>query len=340
MNLFTKFLGVSKSSTDPGTFDPHANENDIESCYRLLLGRTPDPTGLRHLRAAIRQNSITVQEMVDGFLHSSEFKQLQARRGSSASSHICVDLNGFQLCVESEDPMLGKHLSEAKVYEPHVTAIFQQAVKPGMTVVDVGANVGYYTMLAARELRGSGKVLAFEPASQNVSLLHYNVQLNGFADVVEVYPFALADGPRLVVLDMHGSNGVMSEFPGDLKGLTERSLFRCMALDQLVKLDRCDVLKIDVEGAEGLVVKGAENHLRRHRPLVFSEFAPDSLLCHSSMKGDEYLSFWVSLGYQINIVHRTGQVEEIGQNVDAMMLRWEQEQWGHIDLLLQPQSAL
>ncbi len=209
-------------------------------------------------------------------------------------------------------------------------------VKPGMTVVDVGANVGYYTMMAASQLAGSGKVIAFEPAMQNVSLLHYNVQIDGFESVVDIYPFALADRSKLMVLDMHGSNGILSEFQGDLNVLGDRTVLRCAALERTLSLDRWDILKIDVEGSEGLVIHGADAHLRRHKPVVFTEFAPLSLECHSSMNGRDYLAYWVALGYQLNIIHRAGNVESLGQDIETAMLRWEKEEWGHIDLLLQP----
>jgi FkbM family methyltransferase len=322
---------------DVGTnepFDDRATEQDVESCYRLLLGRTPDAAGLRHFREAIKSGAIRVTGLADAFLNSAEFKLRQSSRNPS-SAYACVKLETFQLCVMADDPMLGKHIGEAGVYERHITDVFRSRVRPGMTVIDVGANVGYYTMLAAAELGGSGRVIAFEPAPQNVGLLHYNAQLNGFENVVEVHPVGLADRNRLMALDMHGSNGMLLDFRDDLNLLGGRTLVRCAMLDQLLNLERLDILKIDVEGTEGLVMKGADAHLRRHRPLVFCEFAPPSLETSSSMSGPDYLSYWVALGYRISIIHRAGSVEALGQDISTTMTRWENEGWSHIDLLLE-----
>lgn len=320
----------------PAPFSALATEEDVRYCYRLLLGREPDSAGMRHFHAAIRNTSLSLDDLVEGFLQSPEFKGQRSRRVSSASNYVCVELDGFQLCVSAADPMLGRHLQHDKVYEPNITAVFRQTVKPGMTVVDAGANVGYYTMLAAKQLAGQGKVIAFEAAPETASLLHYNVELNGVESIVNLFPFALADTSRLMALDIHGSNGILSRFEGGLGELAGRTLVRCVSLDRVLQLDRWDILKIDVEGTEGLVIKGADEHLRRHRPIVFSEFAPLALEAHSGTSGRDYLAYWVSLGYRINIIHRSGAVESLADDIDATMDRWEKEQWGHIDLLLQP----
>src|SRR5690606_13070940 len=79
--------------------------------------------------------------------------------------------------------------------EPGVYKLFRDAVRPGMTVLDVGANVGLYTLLAARLLQGAGKVFSFEPTPDVFRILKNNVQLNGFAEsgIISLHNCAVAD---------------------------------------------------------------------------------------------------------------------------------------------------
>jgi FkbM family methyltransferase len=155
----------------------------------------------------------------------------------------------------------------------------QRLIQPGDIVYDVGANVGLYTRFISRF--GAGKTLAFEPMSENVALLKRNVALApGGSDSIQVHAFAVGDtdGSELLQVDdvMSGTAsldrvlGGQASFGRKLYGygpLTER--VRVAKLDSLVfdeKLPPPRVMKIDIEGAEMLALRGAERVLREHHP--------------------------------------------------------------------------
>lgn len=163
-------------------------------------------------------------------------------------------------------------------------AMLRHLVRPGDVVYDCGANLGLY----ARYLIGilpAGRVIAFEPSPDNRALLTENLALGNIAERVTVMPLALADEDgtaEFQVDDMQSASGTLSRVTGGepcvgrknlrLGPLTAQVL--CRRLDTVVaeeKLPLPDVLKIDVEGAEGLLLRGAASLLRERSPRLLVE---------------------------------------------------------------------
>lgn len=163
-------------------------------------------------------------------------------------------------------------------------AMLRRLVRPGDVVYDCGANLGLYARHLIAAL-GAGRVVAFEPSPENRTLLAANLALGGIADRVTVMPMALADEDgtaEFQVDDMQSASGTLSKVTGGgpcvgrknlgLGPLTEKVL--CRRLDTLVaeaELPLPDVLKIDVEGAEGLLLRGATGLLRERGPRLLVE---------------------------------------------------------------------
>lgn len=153
----------------------------------------------------------------------------------------------------------------AGAHEPRTTSWFR--VKPGDVVVDVGAHVGRYSLIAAKN---ASRVISIEPDPSNFALLESNIKLNGFSNIL---PMKLAasnnPGRRRFYLSGGGDSGTSSlekswSWALD-KGVTRRELdVECETLDRLVmslKLDHIDWLKVDVEGHELAVLEGARDTL-------------------------------------------------------------------------------
>jgi FkbM family methyltransferase len=155
------------------------------------------------------------------------------------------------------------------VYEPETTAHFIEHLEDGHVFVDIGANHGYFTVLAASLVGPSGRVVAFEPSPRVFEQLHQHVHLNGFESRVTLEPCALADRPaasaRFYVSQSATNSGLSSLTPshdllktGDLSD--ERTV--AVAVDTFDRwlahsgIGQVDLLKIDVEGAEALVIGG------------------------------------------------------------------------------------
>ena len=94
-----------------------------------------------------------------------------------------AEIQGHKMFLDSKDSL---GLSINKIYEPFETDFVQKEIKRGDVVLDIGANIGYYTLILAKCVGKEGKVFAFEPEPNNFSLLKKNIQINGYKNVVLV----------------------------------------------------------------------------------------------------------------------------------------------------------
>jgi FkbM family methyltransferase len=162
-----------------------------------------------------------------------------------------------------------------------------ELVSPGMVCWDVGANVGYYTLLFAELVGGRGRVFAFEPFPRNVDLLRRHVGINGYRNV-RIFPWALGDFDGEVPLDP-GPDPSMGRIAaaGPLKT-------PCAKADTLLaagEVEAPDVIKIDVQGAEAEVLRGARRAMERH-PLIL-------LATHGVKAHRECLDLLTAAGYEV-----------------------------------------
>jgi FkbM family methyltransferase len=175
-------------------------------------------------------------------------------------------------------------LRDPLVHEGFPLGALKALVVPGQVVYDVGANIGLYTRFLAN-LLGAAKVLAFEPMQDNLAQLVANIELGGIADRVTVLPYALAhlDGEQeLQVDDMSSASAALSLVTGGKAaegrrqyGLPPKSeLVQCRRLDGLIEglgLPPPDLIKVDIEGAETLFLRGAMETLRTYSPRLLIE---------------------------------------------------------------------
>lgn len=212
-------------------------------------------------------------------LYESLHELARPRRGI-----VPVRCHGKTLFVDAADTGFIPYLICDGVYEPYETELFQQLIQPGMVVVDVGANVGYYTLLAADRVGPTGRVYAFEPDPDNYALLVRNVAHNRCTNVVTV-PRALdsGSGVRALFLGSHnlGRHSFASDNVPDVGGRVD---VNTIGLDEFFATmadqgdgSRVGLIKIDVEGAEGLVLAGARETLVRNDTAVLLEFWPTGM---------------------------------------------------------------
>ena len=167
-------------------------------------------------------------------------------------------------------------------YEPEMQSALGELIKPGMTVYDVGANIGYVTLMLAKLTGSQGKVFAFEALPDNVERLHRNVELNGFNERVSIFPGAVAANAGEVKFLVHQSGG-MGKAAGSagrdehyLREITVASI----SLDEFVyTLGNLppQAVKMDIEGGEVMALPGMKRVLSEARPLMLMELhGPES----------------------------------------------------------------
>lgn len=296
-----------------------ATDQDLRRCYRLLLGRDPDPRGWAVHLGAVRRG-IGRDALLRSFLVSPEFRGRPLARALLPAAARPVEMKlGFPFAVYDTDDAIGAEFRNAGEFEPHVTKQFLARVSAGAVVLDIGANAGYFTVLAGRSAGAAGAVLAFEPYPANVSLIHTNVRLNALANV-RVYPFALAERWSCYTAYSVDTNAGLLEFGGDPLALPGRDVVFSARLDDLLgALPRVDVIKIDVEGFEHRALSGGVALLEKHRPVIFTELLPEALVMASGVTPEEYLRFLTGFGYALSVIREDGGLAECGRDVGRVL---------------------
>ena len=203
-----------------------------------------------------------------GRFYRSAAHRLAERMRRSQSPFRTVTIHGQRLVFDVTEFTTHSLYFGGSMYEPDTTAYFAKVLGPGRAFVDIGANHGYFSVLAASLVGKSGRVVAFEPNPKIFRQLRTHVALNGFDDRVRLLPSALADAPgeaRLFVSQDALNSGLSSLTPAS-EHLESGSLSEAHTVSVPVDtfdhwfsssgLSRVDLMKIDVEGAEGLVLQG------------------------------------------------------------------------------------
>ncbi len=193
---------------------------------------------------------------------------------------LCRVLGYSKIYLDTNDTGFASHLLLDGFWEMWLTIFFARHVQPGMTVIDVGANYGYYTLLFGSLVGATGHVYAVEPNPVVMPKLRRSVDLNGLAartTIIEAAAGAVEGGDAALFVP-HGEpkNSTVVASP---EGIAPGS--GCLYKVPRIKLDRLaatvpriDLVKIDAEGAEQDIVAGMEGILRRDRPSLLLEFNP------------------------------------------------------------------
>ena len=160
------------------------------------------------------------------------------------------------------------------MHEPYATTAYLKYLSPGDHVIDVGSNLGYYLLLAARRIGSSGRLLGFEPAPGVYEILERNVGRSGHKNI-QVAPWAIgANSGTLQFYESEVPNWG-SVFQDSRLQQTRTTTVPVKTLDEVVRDTlgfHPKALRMDVEGAELMVLEGAREVLQRYKPCLFIEF--------------------------------------------------------------------
>lgn len=191
---------------------------------------------------------------------------------------IETQIDGFKLFIDSQDEIMVSTFNEIKDYEIATTKVIKNLVKDKMTVVNIGANIGYFSLLMAKLVGPRGKVISFEPLPKNVELLRKNVEANGFTNV-KIVQKAVSNktGKGNFWLPNTALQSFLSE-----KGAwrTEKFEVETTTLDDFIENtdEKVDFVMMDAEGSEKIVLEGMANTIKQNADLdIITEYNPHPL---------------------------------------------------------------
>lgn len=198
-------------------------------------------------------------------------------------------------------------------YELPLQRYIEKNIRPGMTCLDVGANMGAVALHLALRAGPTGKVYGFEPVPANAQRLREHATRNSFDNRLQIVECALSDTNSqlelLVAAPSHVNQGMGSLVEVDHGDLTGKITVKSLRLDDFCEthsLSSIDFIKVDIQGAEPLFLAGAERTLRTMHPKLVMEVAPSSL-SSSGYTSCDLLSRMESLGYMAWLLKSSGE---------------------------------
>jgi FkbM family methyltransferase len=229
-----------------------------------------------------------------------------------------VEIHGATVVLNPTDPVVSGALHFG-VYEKAETRFFQSACRDGMTFLDVGANLGYYTALAARAVGPNGRVLAVEPDPDSFGYLEQTIAANAVGNV-EAFPVAASDAPAILPLyistDNRGDNRLYAS-----DGERPQVEVKARPLDALLrdnKIDTVDLIKIDVQGYEPKVIAGLRETITASPNLtLLTEFWPQGI-DEAGEDANEFLQTLRELGLTLHELQPDGSLAELTDDTDLI----------------------
>jgi FkbM family methyltransferase len=195
------------------------------------------------------------------------------------------------LYVRADDGGVGHQWIMYKQYEPFETKIIKSVLTPGMIVYNIGANIGYYTLVASDIVGSSGQVIAFEPADSNLELLHRTIGENQLTNV-QVLPIAVGASDGIATLAFSATNSGDHQVVDDNRVNRTTQSIPLRSVDSLIaeRLPAPDVVIMDVQGSELHVLRGMETVLGHAKlKTIFTEFWLGGLNARHSDGAPEFI---------------------------------------------------
>ena len=191
---------------------------------------------------------------------------------------ITASLQGAKISVDARHRELGRILLGQGVWEPVQTRLFESLLQSGMVFVDVGAHVGYYTLLGARRVLPNGRVYAFEPAPDSFRALTRNIAQNGFSNVT-AEPMAVSRASGSAIFTLSECDSASHSLARSLHAGRQIEVPTISLDDYFAGREaKLGVVKIDAEGAELAILEGMQQILARNPELIlFTELYPAAM---------------------------------------------------------------
>jgi FkbM family methyltransferase len=283
----------------PGSKKDCLDAEDVRMAFRLLLGREAESQEVieSHMKLGTLAN---LRKVVMG---SAEFRsKLQKMMFSNGSKWVAVDiLDRFVQWIDLHDLYVSSGCFSNN-YEPNETSYFISRLSSGDTVLDIGANIGWFTLVAAKHAGKSGRIHSFEPRPEIARMLKRTISDNDLRNQVSVWEYALSNSWGQVDLlwqkdTQNPGHSYVSGKSGGAGGNYDSIKVTAAPLDDLLPDIAPDLIKIDIEGGEPIAIEGAKNAISRKRPPILSELFPSQLERVCGMSAAQYIDQLKRFGY-------------------------------------------
>ena len=269
------------------------------------------------MNSYLRKATVTLRRIPGGVLIGEFVRKSVAHRGEQR-----VDISDFdgdlRISLDLSEHMQSQIYWHGS-YSRNIIYLLKRIARPGMTVIDAGANVGEITLIAAKQVGPTGRVIAFEPMPAFADRLENNVALNGFQNVT-VMRLGLSDAPGEAPIFVSSSSyadgthhdGLATLFPSGGR-TTSAATIPLARLDDLLsagQTGRVDIIKMDIEGGELSALRGARSLLLRDGPSIILEVGRET--CRAAgYEMEDILRLLDEFGYTYSRIGRKGRLEPI-----------------------------
>ena len=303
MNLLKRLTSAIKAIKDrrpSSSDDTHVlTREHVIWGYRLFLDREPENQFVIDEKVALNPGT---KQLRANFMLSPEFGEKNPELTLFNDRNIVIkELDGnLRLFVDTADVVIGWGIIRGN-YEKAELDFVRRTVGPGQTVLDIGANIGLFTITMASLTGPTGRVYAFEPLEEQATLLARSVAENDFADRVVLERAAVSDQPgsgHLISAPKTTNAGGAYLKAGEVPLGHEVNQVKLITLDTYPVRRPVHFIKIDVEGAELLAFRGAKELLKQDHPVILSELHPEQLSKVSGCTASEFVAELESYNYK------------------------------------------
>lgn len=303
--------------------DEGLTRDHIVWAYRILLDRDPEDEAVILPKM---KGYRTTKELRSDMVTSDEFREKNRDFAQTNERNVVIKElpTGIRLFVDLADHAIGLNIIRGRFEEAEL-AFVRRHLRTGDVALDAGAHIGFFAMHMAHAVGNAGHVYAFEPFPPNAELLARAATENHFEDRVTIERAAVGreDGWGELVFARHtlNSGGAFLKGRGGAPEGHDVERVRLIALDRYPLRRPVKFLKMDVEGAEPLLVEGAARLLREDRPVVMTEVHREQLARVTGMSGEDFAARMRQLGYACHSIEANGEGAALTRLPDAPVMQ-------------------
>ena len=309
-------------ATAPRSARGRRSESEIDELAGLLFPHGLSPESTEVVRNALQATELSpsaLRRILGSVDQQRSPTPFSVRLSNDDVAYVAVD--GIEVALDKADRSVSGPIINDGFWEPHVEHVLRRFLAPGSVFVDIGANVGWHTALASSVVGGVGQVYAIEPNPDNARLIAHTIERNGLSNV-HLVPIALGESTGFASFrSAIGSNG------GFLNHDERDSLDPSVTIVPTMRFDdldipRVDVVKIDVEGAEPIVFRGATETIERDHPVIVFEFSCEMTERVSGVAPRDHLKMFESHAYALSLIERpSGSLVPV-DDIDRLLEEW------------------